>query len=41
MSGASSFLQKLRKSELVELADSVGYKEYETPAHLSFLQQIG
>jgi hypothetical protein len=31
----------MRKSDLVELSDSVGYKEYETPAHLAFLQQIG
>ncbi|PMD25318.1 hypothetical protein NA56DRAFT_642346 [Hyaloscypha hepaticicola] len=29
MSGASSWLQKMRKSELVELCDSVGYKDYE------------
>jgi hypothetical protein len=41
MSGASSWLQKMRKGELVELCDSVGYKEYGTPAHLAFLRQIG
>jgi hypothetical protein len=27
----------MRKGELVELCDSVGYKEYETPVHLAFL----
>jgi hypothetical protein len=41
MSGHSSWLQKMRKGELVELCDSVGYKEYETSADLTFLQQIG
>jgi len=41
MSGASSWLQKMRKGELVELCESVGYKEYKTPAHLAFIQQIG
>jgi len=39
MSGASSWLQKMRKSELVELCDSVDYKEYETPAHLVLLNR--
>lgn len=29
MSGTSSWLQKQRKSELVELADSVGFKDYD------------
>ncbi|KUJ11829.1 uncharacterized protein LY89DRAFT_623990 [Mollisia scopiformis] len=29
MSGASTYLQKMRKAELVELADSVDFKEYD------------
>lgn len=28
MSGASTWLQRMRKSELIELCDSVGYSEY-------------
>jgi hypothetical protein len=40
MSGASSWLQKMRKGELVELCDSVGYKEYEISVDLAFLEQI-
>jgi len=35
MSGASTWLQKMKKAELVELCDSVDFKGYETsrPAH--------
>lgn len=40
MSGASSWLQKMRKGELVELADSVGYKEYETCADVEFFSRL-
>lgn len=37
MSGVSSFLQKMRKAELLELAEEVGFTEYEMMSLLRML----